>query len=286
MKSSWLPACIAHKPGNFPLGVFTGFLKFLFSAAARRADLERKNLAIPLTIEIFALLAFAAASARAQTILHAGPDRVSLLELYTSEGCSSCPPAESWLSALNHDSRLWKTIVPIAFHVDYWDDLGWKDRFSKQEYTLRQRSYSIAWGSSSVYTPEFIINGKEWKGWFAGETLSGQVEHAAGKLDVKVENETARVTFLPGSNEKALDAHLAPLAMDISSEARAGENRGRKLSHSFVALDLVTVQMTGGNGMFTAELPLRASADKAALAVWVTREGSLNPLQAAGGPLR
>jgi hypothetical protein len=235
---------------------------------------------------IVALVAFTLGSADAQTVLHAGPDKVSLVELYTSEGCSSCPPAESWLSALNHDSRLWKTIVPVAFHVDYWDDLGWKDRFSKREYTLRQRSYSISWGTSSVYTPEFIINGKEWKGWFAGETLSDQVEHAAGKLDAKIENGTATVTFSGNSNENALDAHLAPLAMDISSEVRAGENRGRKLSHSFVALDLVTVRMTGNNGIFTAELPLKASGEVAALAVWVTPAGSLKPLQAAGGVIR
>ena len=70
-----------------------------------------------------------------------GPQKVSLLELYTSEGCSSCPPAETWLSRLTTDGRLWKEIVPVAFHVDYWDDLGWKDRYAKQEYTSRQRSY-------------------------------------------------------------------------------------------------------------------------------------------------
>jgi hypothetical protein len=231
------------------------------------------------------LVAFAVGSASAQTVLHSGPGKVSLVELYSSEGCSSCPPAESWLSALKSDSRLWTEIVPVAFHVDYWDDLGWKDRFSKRNYTLRQRSYSIAWGTSSVYTPEFVVNGQEWKGWFAGDTLSDPAEHAAGRLDVKVANGTAKITFSGNSNEKAVDAHLAPLAMNVSSEVRAGENRGRKLSHSFVALDLVTMRLTGSDGIFSGELPLKAS-EGTALAVWVTPAGSLKPLQAAGGMIR
>jgi hypothetical protein len=224
-------------------------------------------------------------SARAETVFHTGPGKVSLLELYTSEGCSSCPPAESWLSSLNSDSRLWKEIVPVAFHVDYWDDLGWKDRFSKREYTSRQQSYSVAWGTSSVYTPEFVVNGQEWKGWFAGNSLPDPLEHAAGRLDIRVANGTAKITFSGNSEEKAIDVHLVPLAMNVSSEVRAGENRGRKLTHSFVALDLVTARLTGSNGTFSGDLPLNMS-EATALAVWVTPAGSLKPLQAAGGVIR
>src|SRR5262249_16012523 len=69
-----------------------------------------------------------------------------LLELFTLEGCSSCPPAEKWLSALKSSSYLWKKAVPIAFHVDYWDHLGWRDRFAKPEFTSRQQRYAAAWG--------------------------------------------------------------------------------------------------------------------------------------------
>jgi len=84
-------------------------------------------------------------SAHAETTFQSGPQRVALLEVYTSEGCSSCPPAESWLSEFKNQARLWKEIVPVAFHVDYWDGLGWKDRFAKEEYTSRQRAYSENW---------------------------------------------------------------------------------------------------------------------------------------------
>src|SRR5574339_14875 len=86
---------------------------------------------------------------------HSSTNRTALLELYTSEGCSSCPPAEAWLSRLKSDARLWKDFVPVAFHVDYWDYLGWRDPFGAAEYSERQRGYAAQWKSRSVYTPGF-----------------------------------------------------------------------------------------------------------------------------------
>src|ERR1700756_4134568 len=97
-----------------------------------------------------------------------GETQTSLIELFTSEGCSSCPPAEKWLSALKTNPELWKKIVPIAFHVNYWDRLGWRDRFSKPEFTERERRYAAVWGGDSVYTPCFALNGHEWRDWFGG----------------------------------------------------------------------------------------------------------------------
>ena len=225
------------------------------------------------------------ATAHAETTFQSGPQRVSLLELYTSEGCSSCPPAESWLSHWTTDGRLWKEIVPVAFHVDYWDDLGWKDRFARSEYTSRQRSYSAAWGTSSVYTPGFVLNGQEWKGWFSGSPLPDPGDRSAGTLDVRIGNGTVRIAFSGNSALKEIEAHIVPLAMDVSSEVRAGENRGRKLTHSFVALNLVSLKLSGGNGKYAGELPFNFAAAKA-VAVWVTPAGALSPLQAAGGFLR
>jgi hypothetical protein len=103
-------------------------------------------------------------SAGAVIPLHAGEPifqsdktQTALVELYTSEGCSSCPPAEEWFSTLSANPGLWKQFVPVAFHVDYWDDLGWKDSFATPAYTQRQRDYAAAWGSSSVYTPGFVL---------------------------------------------------------------------------------------------------------------------------------
>jgi hypothetical protein len=224
-------------------------------------------------------------SAHAETTLRSGSQRASLLEIYTSEGCSSCPPAEAWLSGFKTDARLWKEIVPVAFHVDYWDDLGWKDRFAKREYTSRQQAYTAAWGTSSVYTPGFVLDGQEWKGWFNGSPLPDPVDHPAGALEVKIENQTARISFSANSAVKEFEANLVPLAMDVSSDVRAGENRGRKLAHSFVALDLVSRKLSDQNGEFTVELPFDYAAAKA-VAVWVTPIGSIKPVQALGGYLR
>ena len=83
--------------------------------------------------------------------------QASLIELYTSEGCSSCPPAEARLTKLRDNPGLWSQFVPVAFHVDYWDKLGWPDRFASGVFTRRQYQYAARWGGSSVYTPEFVL---------------------------------------------------------------------------------------------------------------------------------
>ncbi|MBA3608983.1 MAG: DUF1223 domain-containing protein [Chthoniobacterales bacterium] len=99
----------------------------------------------------------------ADVALESGPMRTHLLELFTSEGCSSCPPAEAWLSKLKDDPGLWRDFVPLAFHVDYWDRLGWRDPFASKIWTARQYEYSARWKSSNVYTPGFVLDGREWR---------------------------------------------------------------------------------------------------------------------------
>jgi hypothetical protein len=236
-------------------------------------------------MRFFLILAFGAlVSAHAETKLQSGPQRPLLLELYTSEGCSSCPPAESWLDGLKGGARLWKEVVPVAFHVDYWDNLGWKDRFAKQEYTARQQAYSIAWGTSSVYTPGFVLDGQEWKGWFGGNPLPGADNRPAGRLEVKILDKTARIEFAGFSGLKEIDAYVAPLEMNANSEVLAGENRGRKLAHSFVALSLSARRVRNENGTFKVDVPFDYAA-ATAVAVWVTAPDSARPLQVVGGYL-
>ena len=92
-----------------------------------------------------------------------GPAQVPLVELYTSEGCSSCPPAEAWLNRLQSEPGLWRDFVPVSFHVNYWDRLGWPDRFASRAFTERQYAYAEAWGVRTVYTPGFVLNGRDWR---------------------------------------------------------------------------------------------------------------------------
>ena len=113
---------------------------------------------------LFAMILVLSQSAFAEEIqFNSGNKQVALLELYTSQGCSSCPPADAWLSELKNESGLWTEFVPVALHVSYWDYLGWKDRFSKKEYSSRQRLHKGQGHVKVVYTPGFFLNGKEWK---------------------------------------------------------------------------------------------------------------------------
>lgn len=113
--------------------------------------------AILLACALFAPAAHAATCSAAS-----GPSRARLLELYTSEGCSSCPPAERWLSQLPPDSG----VVPLAFHVDYWDRLGWRDPFAQAAFSRRQRARNSKLGW--VYTPQVMLDGDDLRSGYRG----------------------------------------------------------------------------------------------------------------------
>jgi len=93
--------------------------------------------------------------------LNSGAQQVTVIELFSSEGCSSCPPADRQLAALKNNENIFKTFVPMEFHVDYWNQLGWTDPFSNKSFSSRQRSYAREWGNGGVYTPAFVVNGNE-----------------------------------------------------------------------------------------------------------------------------
>jgi len=209
-----------------------------------------------------------------------GDTQSSLIELFTSEGCSSCPPAEKWLSALKSSSDLWKKAVPVAFHVDYWDHLGWRDHFAKPEFTSRQHRYAAAWGGDSVYTPGFVVNGKEWRDWF-GRNGMPTTSTKVGVLRVSLgDGGKLTATFVPETTQpRALAFDVALLGNDLESDVKRGENSGRKLLHDFVVLSLADAPLNAG----AAELhlasgpPKQSSSPREALAAWVTERGQLEP---------
>jgi hypothetical protein len=217
-----------------------------------------------------------------------GNGRVSLVELYTSEGCSSCPPAEEWLGRLKDSPGLWTDFAPVAFHVDYWDALGWKDRWASAEFTDRQRAYAEAWKSDNVYTPCFVLDGREWSTWRFRKNPPGAGE-AAGVLAVNsTDTNLWSAVFVPAGPVAAhYEIHAALLAGGLDSEVKAGENSGRRLQHEFVALKLVEIGMTTSQGVARARFLVdraRYDSEKTlALTVWVTRADELEPLQATGG---
>lgn len=226
--------------------------------------------------------------ASAETIRIESPgSQATLVELFTSEGCSSCPPADRWLSELKTDPRLWRDLVPVAFHVDYWNYLGWRDRFSAADYSQRQRDYARHGLVRTVYTPGFVVNGEEWRGWFRRPDLQSDKTRAAGQLTATVDEGTALVRYLPEmASNQPLTLHITRLGFDLATQVEDGENNGRLLKHDFVVLGHAEheLKLNGSTHERTVELPpARISADREAVAIWVTRHGDPRPLQAAGG---
>jgi len=219
-----------------------------------------------------------------------GDTQSSLIELFTSERCSSCPPAEKWLSALKSSSDLWKKAVPVAFHVDYWDHLGWRDRFAKPEFTTRQQRYAAAWGGDSVYTPGFVVNGKEWRDWFGANGMP-TTSTKVGVLRVSLgDGGKLTATFVSETTQpRTLTLNVALLGNDLESDVKRGENSGRKLRHDFVVLQLAKSEMTNQGNLWpgTVLLSRNAETDKAtALAAWVQSGDTNPPIQATGGWLK
>jgi len=242
------------------------------------------------TLVLFPIMAslFMADVCRAGDIVfESKPGRTHLLELFTSEGCSSCPPAEAWLSKLKNEPRLWQDFVPVAFHVDYWDHLGWRDPFASKLWTARQSAYSAQWKSSSIYTPGFVLDGQEWR----NTSVPAAGAEEPGILRIALTDDKAVASFKPSKGDgRAYEIHVARLGFAININVKAGENSGRKLLHDFVVLGLISEQMTSGTKQI--RLPAETSrqgqvADsRTAVAAWVTVAGQLEPIQAVGGWLR
>lgn len=212
-----------------------------------------------------------------------------LIELYTSEGCSSCPPAEAWFSKLKKHPQLWSAIIPLAFHVDYWDYIGWKDRFASNRYSQRQQQYRENGMSRNVYTPGFFVDGKEWKGFFGRREIELGNRKSVGRLKVNLQDRAIEASFSPiaGHNHQAFRFNLALLGFDLFSRVDNGENKGRILHHDFVVLDLKELTMKSSESRYTVTttlgMPGHDETKEFGFAAWVTKVDSPVPIQSVGG---
>ena len=231
------------------------------------------------------LLFFSLPLSAGELVLSSGDKPGVLMELYTSEGCSSCPPLERYLNEFKSDDALWKPYIPLAFHVDYWNYIGWEDRFAAPEFAERQRGHARERHVSSVYTPSLIVNGTGWRPGFL-DALPPVASHPTGKLEVRVSQDTLTADFTPLAEQApALDLHIALLGMDLVSRITAGENKGRTSRHEFVVIGFKSVSGPGGHWQTRLPDLHYPDAEFRALAVWVTPARSLRPLQAVGGYL-
>jgi len=215
--------------------------------------------------------------------------KTQLIELYTSQGCSSCPPAEYLLSKQLVSKRLWKEIVPIAFHVDYWDYLGWKDIYSQPSFTARQRRHFQLGNISNVYTPGFVVDGREWRGFFRGLDIP-QTRTIGGNLNLNWDSESQSATVsYQDFTQQPKYCYFAILGFEQGIEIQAGENSGLKLNQDFVALQVNKTVIEGADSHYQCQTTLnrddlngKAASHSRAIVSWVT-DSSERPLQATGG---
>ncbi|MDB1123747.1 DUF1223 domain-containing protein [Vibrio algarum] len=199
-----------------------------------------------------------------------------IIELFTSEGCSSCPPADKYLSQFQHHVGLWYDFIPLAFHVDYWNYLGWKDEFSHPSFTQRQRLYKSYGAASSVYTPGFFVDGKEWRGYFSRSQLPVKSAFVAGELNLERIGNQFELSY---SELGSYMAHFVLLAMDEKTKIKAGENRGKELEHDFVVLEKQQLLSESNWTFDISTWPDNADA----VAVWLTKRDEFQPIQTVAG---
>jgi len=199
--------------------------------------------------------------AQPQCTAVSGPQTNALVELYTSEGCSSCPPADQWLSRLKNQSKPIGNIVPIALHVDYWDYIGWKDNFANPAFAQRQREMAALGHARGVYTPQIAINGQDTRSWLTESRFKSEVasiNHMPAKAEIRlaVNSPTPKSVQVSTSIKTAeagpLVYYLALQENNLQSTVNAGENRGEMLRHDYVVRQWLGPFKVGADGKISA----------------------------------
>ena len=205
-----------------------------------------------------------------------GPKTAALVELYTSEGCSSCPPADKRLSQFPAHDYTWQQVVPISLHVDYWDALGWKEPFAQSQFSQRQSWLVHANGHKTVFTPHFFVSGAEVRDWRSdlGDELK-RVTAEPARASIRIHAEPTGAGTLSVAASASAPASTDPLALfvaltedHLTSRVSAGENRGVTLSHDHVVREWIgPIALNGGHVDFKQAVTTRSSWNAAQLGI-------------------
>jgi hypothetical protein len=217
--------------------------------------------------------------------------QTAVVELYTSEGCSSCPPADRWLSRLVQTPADELQVLALSFHVDYWNYLGWKDRFSSSLYTSRQRQLGANNRQRTIYTPEFFVNGMEARG--TGNILSKieQVNAEPAPLDLELSvsrDQTGLVLDLHALKDGVggpLHHRYLVYENNLSTDVKRGENAGETLRHQRVVRYMSRAHVLRGENRHRIAIDPQWNGENVGVAVLVTSPGSLQYLDALHTPV-
>ena len=219
---------------------------------------------------------------------------IAVVELFTSQGCSSCPAADKVLSkivneATTHD----QPVYALSFHVSYWNYLGWKDPYSSEEYTKRQRSYGQAFRLGSIYTPQMIVNGKH---EFVGSSADRANKIVKAALNNEAKNKVVFTMVSKDTKKVSVDfkvegeirgkwLNVAIVERDVENNVPRGENRGRKLHHDNVVRNFKTIEAKNA-GKIEIDLPKDLNFDKSSVIVYAQDRSSWEISGAASAPLK
>jgi hypothetical protein len=241
---------------------------------------------------ILASLLASSAFAAEPIVVQSGEKQTAVVELYTSEGCSSCPPADRWLSELVEVPRQELDVLALSFHVDYWNYLGWKDRFSSADYTSRQRMLGANNLQRTIYTPEFFVNGDETRG--TGKIID-KIEQANRKpaplellLTVSQQGDELLLELQTPTRPDALGGvHHRYLVYEdnLSTQVERGENRGRLLSHQRVVRYMSDSERLQDENRHRIRLDPEWQEQNLGVAVLVTSSDDRRYLQAVHTPV-
>jgi hypothetical protein len=236
---------------------------------------------------IAVLLVIAAAIAALTLTMHGAPPKLGpnpvVVELFTSQGCSSCPPADALIREIAHDPALRGRVIPLAFHVDYWDQLGWRDPFSSAEWSQRQARYCAAMNLSSSYTPQAVVGGTRDLVGSNRLALNAALEAASntkpsGEVTLTVRREgNALIATIHATVPAGDDLFLAVTEDDVATKVLHGENAGRTLTNDAIVRRLVRVKP----GQTIVSIPVDATWRNVSAAAFVQDRATLS-IVAAG----